>query len=111
MNDKISSDDFKEQISASDPDTERVRVKLSKLIENHHLDAKDKMNTLTRLSANIINELRRNLATQSTKDGSEELFYYYFDASLEAYGLHGLIKSMVDIERRYVYWNKRTESR
>jgi len=45
MNDKITSEDLKEQISATDPDTEKLRAKLSKLIENHHLDAKDKIET------------------------------------------------------------------
>ena len=83
MNDKISSEDLEEQISATDPDTEKLRAKLSKLIENHHLDAKDKMDTLVRLSASVINALKRDMPNQSTKDGVEKVYkdglYLYED--------------------------------
>lgn len=99
MNDKISSEDLEEQISATDPDTEKLRAKLSKLIENHHLDAKDKMDTLVRLSASVINALKRDMPNQSTKDGVEKVFFNLFDLSLKVYGLHGLLKTLKELEK------------
>lgn len=57
------------------------------------------MDTLVRLSASIINGLKRDMPNQSTKDGVEKVYLMMFDACLSVDGMHSLVSVLEDLEK------------